>query len=315
MRLLVTGASGFVGSAVLARAVSEPALQVRAATRRPALAAAAGAENVLVGDLTASTDWSHALVGVDAVVHAAARVHVMSETVADPLAEFRRVNVAGTLNLARQALESRVRRFVFLSSIKVNGEGTRPGCPYTPEDTPAPVDPYGISKHEAEVALRHLARDTNLELVIIRPVVVYGPGVKGNFLAMMRALDRGVPLPLRSIENRRSLLALDNLVDFIFTCLQDPSAAHETFLASDGEDLSTADLIRRLARAMGRPSRLIPVPSAVLLAGAAMVGRREMAQRLIGSLQVDISKAHRILGWTPPVSVDEGLRRAAGDRR
>jgi nucleoside-diphosphate-sugar epimerase len=311
MRLLVTGASGFVGRAVLARAVGESALQVRAAARRHAPSGAAGAENVLVGDLTPDTDWSEALGGVDAVVHAAARVHVMSETAADPLAEFRRVNVAGTLNLARQAAESKVRRFIFISSIKVNGEGTRPGRPYTPEDVPAPLDPYGISKHEAEVALRRLAQETNLEMVIIRPVLVYGPGVKGNFLAMMRWLNRGVPLPLRSIENRRSLLALDNLVDFILTCVHHPLASNETFLVSDGEDLSTADLIRRLARAMGRPSRLIPVPSAVLMAGATLVGRREVAQRLIGSLQVDISKARRILSWAPPVSVDEGLRRAS----
>lgn len=315
MRLLVTGASGFIGKAVVSRAVGEPNLQVRAATRRPSPSGTTGAEHVLVGDLSGDTDWSHVLSGVDVVVHAAARVHVMAETAVDPLAEFRLVNVAGTLNLARQALESKVRRLVFISSIKVNGEGTRPGHPYTPEDAPAPVDPYGISKYEAEVALRRLAADTNLEVVIIRPVLVYGPGVKGNFLAMMRWLNSGVPLPLRSVENRRSLVALDNLVSFILTCVRHPSAANETFLVSDGEDLSTAELIRRLARAMDRPSRLLPVPAAMLMAGAALMGRREMAQRLIGSLQVDISKARRILGWVPPVSVDEGLRRASQGSR
>jgi nucleoside-diphosphate-sugar epimerase len=199
-----------------------------------------------------------------------------------------------------------VKRFVFVSSVKVNGERGL----YTEADPPAPEDAYGISKHEAEVALRVIAKDTGMEVVIIRPPLVYGPGVRANFLALMRAVSRGIPLPLGAIDNRRSLVALSNLVDFIVACIVDPAAANETFLVSDGEDLSTADLIRRLAGAMGRPARLFPVPESVLNLGAALVGRRDIAQRLLGTLQVDISKARRLLGWEPPITVGEGLRLA-----
>ncbi len=311
MRVLVTGATGFVGKAVLASSVSDSTCQFRGAVRRDAPDMPTGVEPVRVGDLAPDTDWSRAVSGVDAIVHTAARVHVMRDSAADPLAEFRRVNVAGTLNLARQAVDAGVRRFVFISSIKVNGEQTLPGRPYTAEDVPAPIDPYGISKHEAEQGLRQLAQETGLEVVIIRPVLVYGPGVKANFLSMMRWLHQGIPLPLGAIHNQRSLVALDNLVDLIVTCLHHPAAANQTFLVSDGEDLSTTALLRRTAAALGRPARLIPVPALVLRTAARLLGKADFAQRLCGSLQVDISKTRELLGWLPLVSVDEALRKTA----
>ena len=245
-------------------------------------------------------------------MHLAARVHVMSDGAADPLAEYRRVNVAATLALAQQALVAGARRYVFVSSVKVNGEGTQPGRPYHEIDTPAPADPYAISKLEAEEGLLALAASTSMEVVVIRAPLIYGPGVRANFLRMARWLARGLPLPLGAVtENRRSLLGLDNLVDLILLCLQHPRAANQVFLAADGEDLSTTELLRRTAAALGVHPRLVPVPPAILEAGAAVLGKRAVVDRLCGSLQVDIGKARRVLGWRPPVSVDEGLLRAA----
>jgi nucleoside-diphosphate-sugar epimerase len=235
----------------------------------------------------------------------------MRENASQPLAEFRRINVEGTLNLARQAIHVGVRRFIFISSIKVNGEGTLPGQPYCADDVPAPVDPYGISKHEAEQELLQVARETGLELVIIRPVLVYGPSVKANFLSMMRWLHRGIPLPLGAIKNQRSLVALDNLVDLIVTCLHHPKAPNQTFLVSDGQDLSTTELLRRMSAELGRPAHLIPVPAPVLRMAVRLLGRADFAERLCGSLQVDISKTRELLGWVPPVSVDEALKQTA----
>jgi nucleoside-diphosphate-sugar epimerase len=265
---------------------------------------------VLVGPIDGQTTWANALAGVDVVFHAAARVHVMADSSADHLAEFRLVNVAGTLNLARQALASGVRRFVFVSSVKVNGEETLPGQAFTESDVPAPLDPYGQSKHEAELGLRQLAADTGMEVVIVRPPLVYGPGVKANFASLMRAVQRGWPLPLGAVHNQRSLVALDNLVDLIVTCLHHPAAANQTFLASDGQDLSTAELVRGMARAAGVPARLWPVPVWALRGAASALGKGAAVQRLCGNLQVDISKARNLLGWVPPLGVDEGLRRA-----
>jgi nucleoside-diphosphate-sugar epimerase len=236
----------------------------------------------------------------------------MNDKSADPLAEFRRVNVEATAALARQAAGAGVRRFVFLSSIKVNGEFTEAGQPFTADDAPAPEDPYGVSKHEAEKLLRQIAAETGMEVVIIRPPLVYGPGVKANFAAMMRWLARGVPLPLAAVtDNRRSLVALDNLVDLIVTCLHHPAAANQTFLVSDGEDLSTAQLLKRMGAAMGQPARLFYLPPVVLKLGAALLNKPGIYQRLCGSLQLDIAKTRQLLGWSPPVSVDDGLRRAA----
>jgi len=243
----------------------------------------------------------------------AARVHIMNDLSADPLAEFRQVNVAGTVALARQAVQAGVRRFVFISTVKVNGESTLPGQPFTADDVPNPSDPYSVSKLEAEEGLRRISRESGLETVIIRPVLVYGPGVKANFLAMMRWMKRGVPLPLGAIHTRRSLVALDNLVDLIMTCVRHPLAANQIFLVSDGEDLSTTALLRRVARSLDRPARLVPVPPRLLGFVASLLGKGDMAQRLCGSLQVDIDKTKALLDWAPPVSVDEGLRRAAQD--
>lgn len=309
--ILVTGATGFVGSAVVRRFVAQGAAsRLAVAVRRIGGAWAQEVRVHAVGDMTPLTDWSIALVDVSVVVHCAARVHVMQDRVSDPLVEFRRVNVQGTLNLARQAAEAGVRRFVFVSSIKVNGEATDPGRPFLADDAPAPLDPYGVSKMEAEQALRELSAQTGMEVVFVRPPLVYGPGVKANFASMMGWLRRGVPLPLGAIHNARSLVALDNLVDLLMTCITHPAAAGQVFLVSDGEDVSTTELLRRTARAMGRAARLVPVPSVWLEVTASLMGRRNVAQRLCGSLQVDIEKTRQLLGWRPPLTLDQGLKKA-----
>jgi nucleoside-diphosphate-sugar epimerase len=311
VKLLVTGATGFVGRAVVARCAADPAFEVRAAVRGASQGPQTGVEFVTVGDLSGDTDWTRAVAGTDVVVHSAARVHMMEDRAADPLTEFRRVNVAGTLRLARQAATAGVKRFVFISSIKVNGERTLPGRPYRADDPPAPVDPYGVSKREAEGVLRALAAATGLEVVIIRPVLVYGPGVKANFRSMMHWLRMGIPLPLGAVHNKRSLVALDNLVDLIATCATHPRAANRTFLVSDGEDLSTTALMRRTAAALGKSARLLPVPASLLKAAFAVLGKPGVAQRLCDSLQVDVSDTRAQLGWSPPVGVDDALSRAA----
>lgn len=306
--ILVTGASGFISGA-LVRCLVGDGRAVRAAFRREAANSPVGVQVVTVGNLDPGQDWCAALQGVDVIVHTAARVHVMSDMAADPLAEFRRVNVAGTLNLARQAAAAGVRRFVFLSSVKVHGEATSQGHPFTEDDVPAPQDPYGQSKLEAEQGLRILAAQTGMEVVIIRPPLVYGPGVRANFAALIRAVARGVPLPLASVDNHRSMVALDNLVDLIVTCMNHPAAANQTFMVSDGHDLSTPALIRGLAQAMGKSSRLFACPPALLRFAAKVMGKADTVDRLCGNLQVDITKAQTLLGWCPPVTVEEGLRR------
>ena len=307
--ILVTGATGFVGSCLVAKLGQIADFCVLGAHRvdQPF----ADHSSTVVGDINSDTDWRSAVHGQEVVIHSAARVHVMNDTSSDPLTEFRKVNVEGTLNLAQQAAAAGVRRFIFISSIKVNGEGTPVGAPYLADAQPAPVDPYGISKMEAEQGLRALATETGMEVVIIRPVLVYGPGVKANFLSMMRWLYKGVPLPFGAIHNRRSLVALDNLIDLIVTCIDHPAAANQTFLVSDGEDLSTTELLRGMGVALGKPARLLPVPSRLLEVGAAMLGKSALSQRLCGSLQVDISKTRELLNWTPPLSVDEALRKTA----
>lgn len=310
-KILITGASGFIGSAVLEKLAVRAGIDLVTTVRNPVSVLPVSEHSLHVCALDGDTDWHQALKGVDVIIHCAARVHVMSEDYSDPLTEFRRVNVDGTLNLARQAVSAGVNRFIFVSSIKVNGEKTLPGRPFKADDNPAPVDPYGISKLEAEQGLQALAEETGMELVVIRPVLVYGPGVKANMLSMMRWLIKGVPLPFGSIHNQRSLVALDNLVDLIVTCIDHSAAANQTFLVSDGEDLSSSVLLRKMAVALGKPVRLLRVPSWLLEAGALVLGKQALAQRLCGSLQVDISKTRDLLGWAPPVCVDEALRRTA----
>lgn len=305
--ILITGASGFVGKALCANLVKRCA--VRISVRNKSVADWPVGSDVIQASLSPEQDWVKALSGVSSVIHCAARVHVMNEEAVDPLVEFRRVNVEGTLRLARQAAEARVRRFLFVSSIKVNGEHSSLGNPFTADQPPAPGDPYGVSKCEAEAGLRALSQETGMEVVIIRPPLVYGPGVKANFLAMMRWLQRGMPLPLGGVTaNRRSLVFLDNLVNLIVTCVDHPAAANQTFLVSDDEDLSTAALLRRMAAALGKPARLLPVPVELITMGAKLIGRPGIAQRLCGSLQADIGKTKALLGWSPPASVDDGLR-------
>lgn len=316
MNVLVTGADGFVGRALVARLAGEPSFTVLAASRRRPEALPAGVEWREAPDLAAEEPWERVVRGAEGVVHLAARVHVMRDHAGDLLAVYRAVNVAGTMRVARAAAAAGATRFVYVSSVKVNGEATPPGRPFTEADPPSPSDPYGVSKAEAESALLAFARESGMAVSIVRPPLVYGPGVKANFLAMARWLRRGIPLPLGAIRgNRRSLVALDNLVDLIMTCLVHPGARNEIFLAGDGEDLSTTDLLTRTAVALGVHPRLIPVPAALLALGASLVRRPEIWQRLGGSLQVDISKARQRLGWQPPVTVDEGLRRAVVDLR
>ena len=309
-RVLVTGGTGFIGAALARRITSDERFDLGVSVRDDRQLP--GIHTHHVPDLNADTSWLSALDGVDVVVHTAARVHVMQDSSSDPLAEFRKVNVEGTLNLARQAAASGVKRFVFLSSIKVNGEGTTPGKPYKPDDIPNPIDAYGISKMEAERALLELAEQDQMEVVIIRPVLVYGPGVKANFLSMIRWLNRGVPLPLGAIHNKRSLVCLDNLISLIVTCVDHPAAANQVFLVSDGEDLSTTQLLTRILKALNKPSRLIPVPAWGLDLIARLLGKHDVSKRLCGSLQVDISKTRDLLNWSPEVNVDQALSKTVG---
>lgn len=307
-RILLTGGTGWVGGALL-KALRERHHDTMTAVR--VASTRLDAQSVVMGSIDESPVWPQELNNREVVIHLAARVHVMKESTSNPLRAFRAVNTTGTLSLARLAAREGVRRFIFVSSIKVNGESTEASHPFGSSDTPSPQDPYGISKMEAEQGLRQIAAETGMEVVIVRPPLVYGPGVKANFASLMRAVQRGIPLPLASVtDNRRSFVALDNLVDLLITCLDHPAAANQTFLVSDGEDLSTTDLLRRLGQAMNKPARLIPVPPSLLQFGANLLGKGDMAQRLLGNLQVDISHTRQTLNWTPPISVDEGLRRA-----
>jgi nucleoside-diphosphate-sugar epimerase len=307
--ILVTGASGFVGRALVARLTVEK-LPLRECVRPSGVTRRETLDRVEVCELNRSSDWRAPLLNVSTVIHCAARVHVMNEKSTDPLQAFRDVNVDGTANLARQAAAAGVKRFVFISSIKVNGEATTEGKPFTELDPALPEDPYGISKMEAEAALREISLETGMELVIIRPPLVYGPGVKANFAALMRAVKKGIPLPLGLVHNRRSLVALDNLVDFIVTCVSHPKAANEVFLVSDGQDVSTTRLVREMAKAAGVSPRLLPLPAPLLRACGALIGKGDAVQRLCGNLQIDVTKARTLLGWQPPVSIEEGIRRA-----
>lgn len=312
--VLVTGGTGFLGQALLQKLLVSGRCPLIAAVRRNKTDFPAEVRVEWVNELGSTTDWTACLQEVGVVIHCAARVHVMEEETADPLLEYRTVNVQGTLALAGQAAKAGVRRFVYISSIKVNGDHTASYISFHAEDIPAPEDAYGISKLEAEQGLFALARNTGMEVVIIRPPLVYGPGVKGNFASMVRWVRKGMPLPLGAVHNKRSLVALENLVDFIALCAdpeRSPRAANEVFLISDGEDVSTTELLRKVANAYNVYPRLLPVPANWIQTVTRLLGKRAVADRLLGSLLVDSSKARDLLGWKPVVSMDEQLKMMA----
>ena len=309
-KVLVTGATGFIGQALI-KCLSNHDFEITATTRQDNASLTPNVRQIQVGDLLPSTDWSDALSGVNVVIHLAARVHIMNDDSGDPAAEFRKINTLGTLNLARQAAKLKVSRFIYLSSIKVNGETTIVDEPFNEQVSVVPTDPYGLSKYLAEQGLEEIANQTMMDVVIIRPPLVYGPNVKANFETMMKWLYKGIPLPLGTIHNQRSLVALDNLVDLIKTCIEHPNASNQIFLVSDDEDLSTTELLQRLAVSLGKSSHLVPVPAYLLTTVATLLGKRNFAQRLCGSLHIDISHTKQALGWSPPVSVTKALQDTA----
>lgn len=308
MNMLVTGATGFIGSFLCTR-LQEEGWRVRGTLLSTEHTLSAGVEPTVIEPLGPDTGWQKALDGIDTVIHLAARVHVMSERAGDPLSEYRRVNVAGTEKLARDAVKAGVRRLVYISTIKVNGEEATK--PYMSDSPPRPSDPYGISKWEAEKILRRIEAKTGMEVVVVRPTLVYGPGVKGNFLSMMKVVQSGIPLPLSSVTNKRSLIYVGNLVDALVACAKHPNAAGRTYLVSDGEDVSTPELLRRLALAFNKPARLFPVPPVLIRLTGAITGNGETINRLLGSLMVDSSKIKKELGWKPPFTMEHGLKETA----
>lgn len=313
MKLLITGATGFVGKAVCFES-HNAGFDIIVAVRECTQIFSEEIEQFKIIDLSQEIDWGNALQGVDVVVHIAARARMMNDIALDPLTEFRKVNTLATLYLAKQAAKAGVRRFVFISSIKVNGEMTLVDQPFKPNDNYIPIDPYGLSKQEAEQGLLTIAKETGMEVVIIRPPLVYGPGVKANFSSMMKWLNKDIVLPFGSVKNCRSLVALDNLVSFIIHCAdykKTPQAVNQVFLISDGEDISTTELLERVARALGKKALLLPVPVSLMTLAAKFVGKGDVANRLFGSLQVDSSKARELLNWKPVITMDEQLKKTA----
>lgn len=308
-KILITGASGFVGGHLFERCLAE-GLNVSTITRHGGGNKSSRAAQYLTRGFEFADDLSEALRGQNVVVHCAARVHVTTETSVNPLQAFRQTNVVGTLNLARQAAAAGVKRFIYLSSVKVNGEETGDGVRFSAADTPKPMDPYGVSKYEAEVGLRSLALSSGLEVVIIRPPLVYGAGVQGNFKTLMSVVHRGIPLPFAAVHNTRSLVAVDNLVNLLVCCAVHPAAANQTLMVSDDHDISTPDLLRQVGLLMGKPARLFAAPAILVRGAAALVGRSAAVSRLIGSLQVDGGEARRLLNWSPLVTVNQGLKQA-----
>jgi nucleoside-diphosphate-sugar epimerase len=305
MKILVTGATGFIGKA-LSHALRNSGFDLRVAVRQRDIKLPIDYEVVRIGDIGPQTDWQEALIGVDTVIHLAARVHIMNDQEADPVEAFRKVNVLGTERLARMAAKAGVKRFIFISSVKVNGEGAL--RPYTEKDIPGPQDAYGISKQEAEDLLACIAVETGLQTVILRLPLVYGPGVKANFKNLIKIAGSGLPLPFKGINNRRSFLYLGNLVDAINTCITHPLAAGETFLVSDGQDVSTPDLIKMIACAMNKKTVLFSLPPGILKVLCKIAGKTEELEKLTGSLLVDSSKIRNLLGWKPPFTLEEGIR-------
>ncbi len=340
--ILVTGPDGFVGTA-LCRELLKCGFAVRGAQWKAA-PLPIGVEPVVVGDINGTTDWTEAIKGIHTVIHLAARVHIMNDDAEDPLAAFREVNADGTRRLAETAAKSGVKRFILMSTIKVNGEQTgetedrrrktedgaekdgrsqasssslqsstknekqRTKNLFTEDDTPAPEDAYGISKWEAEQALHAVCRASSMEYTIIRAPLIYGPGVKGNMQSLLKLAATGLPLPLGAVHNQRSLLYLGNLTDFLARCIGHPAAANETFLLCDNHDLSTTELLRSMRQAMGKPPRLIPVPPTLFRLAGRLTGKTAVVDRLFGSLQVDCTKARTLLDWEPPFSVEEGIQ-------
>jgi nucleoside-diphosphate-sugar epimerase len=312
--VLITGATGFVGRRLTEYLLSQyPDIHLRLAVRKPIgndpinLVSRPQVHYEVVGDINPQTDWSDALNGVDVVIHLAARVHVMQDHASDPLQEYRQANTASSIHLAQAAAKAGVKRFIYLSSIKVNGEATNSGRPFSEDSLPAPMDPYGVSKWEAELGIEKICLQTGMEFVVIRPPLIYGPGVSANFKKLMQLVAKGLPLPLGAIHNQRSMLALDNLISFIDVAISHPEAANQRFLLSDGQDLSTTQLLKLLAKGLQRDVWLLPIPSALLNIAAKVVGQSAASERLLGSLQIDSSKARQLLQWNPPLSVEEGI--------
>ncbi|MDD5056766.1 MAG: SDR family oxidoreductase [Sideroxydans sp.] len=308
--VLVTGSSGFVGRELCVELVRHQ-FSVTAAMRGEAPELAAQYTLARIADIGPDTDWTAALQGVEVVIHLAARVHVMRDHALDPLSEFRRTNAAGTEHLARCAAAAGVKRLVYVSSIKVNGEETVNGHRYSEQDIPAPQDPYGISKSEAELAVQRVAQETGLEVVIVRPPLIYGAEVKGNFIQMMKVVARGIPLPLGALHNRRDLLYVGNLADALIACATHPAAAGQTYVLCDGEPVSTSELLQRLAQALGVSPRLFPFPTSLLELAGKLGGKSDQINRLLGSLQIDSAKIRRELNWTPPFTMQQGLQATA----
>ncbi len=308
--VLVTGANGFVGSSLVPKLVG-CGFEVRRLVRDKNYKDSLKIKSFCIDDLDDVIDLTEPLKDVDVVIHLAARVHMMTDKHIDPLAEYRRVNVESTMNLARQAASLGVKRFIFVSSIKVNGELTRKDMLFKADDNPNPQDPYGVSKLEAEAGLMRLAKETGMEVVIVRPPLVYGPGVKANFLSMIRVLDRGIPLPFGRVNNKRSLVFVDNLVDLLVRVIDHPKAAGQVFLVSDDHDVSTTALLKSISSALGKKAKLIPVPLFILKAIFYLITKTGLSQRLLGSLGLDISKTKELLNWNAPVSFEEGISRTA----
>ncbi|WP_347135491.1 UDP-glucose 4-epimerase family protein [Vibrio cholerae] len=305
--ILITGSNGFLGSHIVERIKEQPLILLDRGTvnKHPMYP-------FFQCEINSYHDYMKALQGCQTIIHCAARVHIMDDNDAEPLTLYREVNTAGTVNLAKQAIDSGVKRFIFISSIKVNGEGTLVGCPFKTEDNHAPEDDYGLSKSEAEKQLVALAKDSGMEVVIIRPTIVYGPGVKANFASLMNLASKGIPLPFGSItQNKRSLVSINNLVDLIVTCIDHPKAANQVFLVSDDHDVSTAEMVRELAIALDKPTWQLPVPIWSYKLFGKLFGKSDIVDRLTGSLQVDISHTKETLGWKPPQTLQEGFKQTA----